>query len=306
MKTSGILHITNGELSLQKGLSYNFNRSLFIDSSNIEEIQKWNATGAIDGVTSNQAIMLKEGVKPKNFIKVVKDICAEMKDKPVSVELSDSTATPDEMLDEARRYADLAENVVVKVPLIPDTTKSLFVIRELVKLDIAVNVTTIMTFEQMILAALSARYNLKTSFLSLFWGRSIEDSANYRSRFDFMANHPRVGLESEINGQPQLIVSSVATFLKEGGYDNLRIIVGSIRTASMVGEAFAAGGHICTTTPEILTSMLFSQRTVETIKQFDDAWKEMHASNGEAKPANAEMNLTTRSRRLNGTAKLKQ
>lgn len=282
MKTSGVLHITNGELSLQKGQESNFYRSIFIDSSNIEEIQKWNATGAIDGVTSNQAIMLKDGIKPKNFNKVVTAICDEMKDKPVSVELTDSTATPKEMIDEARKFADLAENVVVKVPLIPDTTKSLFVIRELTKFDIAVNVTTMMTFEQMILAALSARHSKKICFLSLFWGRAIEDHAKYRSRFDFMAQHPRVGLESEVNGQPQAIVSSTASFLKEGGYDNLRIIVGSIRTASMIGEAFAAGGHICTTTPEILNAMLFSQRSIETIKQFDDAWKEMQSGDGHA------------------------
>jgi transaldolase len=256
-----------------------FNRSIFIDSSKLEEVQKWNATGAIDGVTSNQAIMLKDGIKPKNFTKVVKAICAEMKDKPVSVELTDSTASPKEMIIEARKFADLAENVVVKVPLIPDTTKSLFVIREIAKLDIAINVTTMMTFEQMILAALSARHSKKISFLSIFWGRAIEDHAKYRSRFDFMAKYPRVGLESEVNGLPQTIVSATASFLEKGGFDNLRIIVGSIRTASMVGEAFAAGGHICTITPEILNAMLFSQRSIETIKQFDDAWKEMQAGN---------------------------
>lgn len=273
MKTSSILQITNGELSLQNSKENILNRSLFIDTSKLEEIQKWNATGVIDGVTSNQAIMLNDGVKPKNFNKLVKEICTEMKDKPVSIELSDSTAEPKDMLLEAQKYADLAENVVVKVPLIPDTTKSLYVIRELCKLDIALNITTIMTFEQMVLAALAVRHNKKISFLSLFWGRSIEDSATYRSRFDYMAKHPRVGLESEINAKPHTITKEIASFLQTGGYDNLRIIVGSIRTASMVGEAFAAGAHICTANPEILTSMLYSQRTIETIKQFDDAWK---------------------------------
>ena len=253
-------------------------RSLFIDSSNIEEIKKWNATGVIDGVTSNQLLMLNDGVKPKSFRRVVAAICEEMKDKPVSVELTDSTIAPEDMIAEAKRFANIAENIVVKVPLIPETTKSLYVINELSKIDISVNVTTIMTFEQMILAALSARNNKKTSFLSLFWGRSIEDSANYRSRFDFMAKYPRVGLESEINSKPQAITSATASFIQEGGYDNLKIIVGSIRTASMVGQAFAAGAHICTTTPEILTSMLYSKRSIETIKQFDEAWKEMQKS----------------------------
>jgi transaldolase len=254
---------------------YIFNRSLFIDTSNLEEIQKWNSTGVIDGVTSNQSIMLKDGVKPKDFNKLVKAICAEMKDKPVSIELSDSTASPKDMLIEAQKYAGLAENVVVKVPVIPETTKSLYVINELCKLDIALNITAIMTFEQMILTALAVRHSKKIAFLSLFWGRSIEDSASYRSRFDYMSKFPRVGLESEINAKPHNITKEIASFLNNGGYSNLKIIVGSIRTASMVGEAFAAGANICTINPDILTSMLYSQRTIETIKQFDDAWKKL-------------------------------
>jgi hypothetical protein len=43
----------------------------------------------------------------------------------------------------------------------------------------------------------------------------------------------------------------------------------------MVGDAYAAGGHIVTITPEILMSMLYSQRSIETIAQFDEAWKEL-------------------------------
>lgn len=288
MKTSGVIQFTNGELNFKDKFNNLLTRSIFIDTANLEEIQKWNSTGTIDGVTTNQAIMLKDGVKAKNVKKVIKAICAEMKDKPVSIELSDSTMSPEKMIEEAKQYAGLAENVVVKVPLIPDSTKSLYVINALSKLEIAVNVTAIMTFEQMILAALSTRHNIKMSFLSLFWGRSIEDHASYRSRFDFMAKNPRVGFDSKINEQPNSITTATAKFLDEGYYDKLRIIVGSIRTASMVGEAFASGAHICTTTPEILTAMLYSQRTLETIKQFDDAWKEMQLPNGELTTYNNE------------------
>ncbi len=90
-----------------------------------------------------------------------------------------------------------------------------------------------------------------------------------------MADYKRVGLESTVNGNPINITSAIAAFLKEGGFQNPKVIVGSIRTATMVGDAFAAGANIVTTTPEILLSMLFSQRTKETIEQFDDAWKKL-------------------------------
>ncbi len=250
-------------------------RSIFVDTSSIEEVKKWNATGIIDGVTTNQSIMLKDGLNIDDFEKVVRAICDEMVEKPVSVEITDSSASVKEMIEEAKRINALASNIVVKVPLIPDTTKSLEVMQALISLNIAINVTAIMTFEQMVVAALATRASKKPSFISLFWGRSLEDQVKYRGRFDFMADYKRVGLESAVNGDPKNITASIATFLKEGGYENPRIIVGSIRTATMVGDAFAAGTHIVTITPEILMSMLFSQRTKETIEQFDDDWKEL-------------------------------
>lgn len=250
-----------------------FNRTIFVDTSNIEEIKGWNATGIIGGVTTNQSIMLKDGLNLKDFNKVVKAICKEMKNKPVSVELTDSTASIVEMIDEAKKINSLAPNIVVKVPLIPDTTKSLEVMQALISLNIAINVTTLMTFEQMIVSALALSNSKKVCFISLFWGRSTEDHIKYRSRFDFMADYKKVGLDSEVNNHPKKIVGATSVFLKEGGLDHVKIIVGSIRNATMVGDAFAAGGHIVTITPEILMAMLFSKRTIETIEQFDNDWK---------------------------------
>jgi len=259
-----------------KGFDYSkFNRALFLDSSKLEEIKKWNETGVIDGVTTNQLVMLKDGIKPQDYEKVIKAICKEMKGKPVSIELTDSTASADEMIKQAKKLNNLTDNIVVKVPLIPDTTKSLYVANQLTKLNIAVNITTMMTFEQMIMATLAVRNSKKLCFISLFWGRSEEDNVKYRSRFDYMVSRPRVGLNSKVDGSPDLITETMAKFLKEGGYDNIKIIVGSIRNARMVGDAYAAGGHIVTITPEILISMLYSQRSIETIAQFDEAWKEL-------------------------------
>lgn len=254
-----------------------FNRSIFIDSADLKEIAKWNATGIADGVTTNQYILLKDGVKAKDFNKVIKAICTEMGDKPVSVELTDSKATPEEMLDEAKRLGSIAENIVVKVPIIPDTTKSLYVINELAKANFAVNATTIMTFEQMVMAALAARHCKRPSFISIFWARSIEDHQKYRTQERFVEKYPKLGFGTEVNSHPKRITEETAKFLTEGGYDNPKIIVGSIRNAAQVGEAFAAGGHIVTVTPDVLNMMLFSQRSIETIEQFDEAWKEINA-----------------------------
>lgn len=252
-----------------------FNRTIFIDSSNFEEIKKWNRVGVIDGVTTNQLIMLKDGITAKQYRGVIQKICQEMKGKPVSVELTDSTASITNMVKEAKSLNTIAKNIVVKVPLIPKTTKSLEVIAQLAKANIAVNVTTMMTFEQLVMATLATRHCKRLSFISIFWGRSIEDHQKYRSKGNFLTKHPEIGPESEINKDPKKQVAAIARFLEKGGYENPKIIVGSIRNASQVGEAFAAGAHIPTVSPATLRAMLYSKRSIETIQQFDNAWKEL-------------------------------
>lgn len=251
----------------------NFNRSIFIDTSNIKEVKIWNDLGVIDGVTTNQYIMLRDGVKPKEYLGIIKSICKEVKNKPVSIELTNSTMTASEMVKEAIKLDKIAPNIVVKVPLIPESTKSLEVINELIKENIALNITTIMTYEQLIMAILAVRNAKRVSFVSLFWGRSIEDQAKYRSRSDFIGNFPRVGFGSLVNDHPKSITKAAAEFLKEGGYKNPKIIIGSIRSAVMAGDAFSSGANIVTISPDVLMAMLYSQRSIETISQFDKAWK---------------------------------
>lgn len=243
-----------------------FERSLFIDTSKIEEIRKWNATGIIDGVTTNQLILLKDGVSPAQTESLIKEICVEMVGKPVSVELTDSTVPEKKMISEAHKWSKIADNIVIKVPLIPDTVKSLQVIKRLTGEGIAVNVTVLMTFEQMFTAVLAARDAVKPSFASIFYCRSIEDQERYRCKEKFSGVH---------NQTPEKIIEETAKFLKEGNYSNPKILVGSIRYASMVGAAFAAGANIVTVTPDVLNALLFSRRTIETIADFDQAWKDL-------------------------------
>lgn len=252
-----------------------FNRSIFLDSSNIEEIKKWNATGIIDGVTTNQAIMLKDGVSLKKLTSTIKEICKIMKGKPVSIELSDSSASVEEMIKEAKKYRALADNVVVKVPLIPHDIKSLLVIKKLGDLKIPVNVTAMMTYEQLLMAGLAIRNHPSPSFISLFWARTIEDHAKYRTNENFIKENEIMGIPAEVNGHPAKITAAITDFFQKGGYSVPKLIVGSIRNVGQVGDAFASGANIVTITPKVLQAKLFSQRTVETNADFDKAWQEL-------------------------------
>ena len=52
-----------------------------------------------------------------------------------------------------------------------------------------------------------------------------------------------------------------------------RIIVGSIRHLMDVSEALEAGAHVVTVPPAILRKMVWHPRTVETIAEFNEAWR---------------------------------
>ena len=45
-------------------------------------------------------------------------------------------------------------------------------------------------------------------------------------------------------------------------------------------EIVSAGAHIAPITPKVLNQMAFHPKTEETIKEFDDAWKEFVAKTG--------------------------
>jgi transaldolase len=52
-----------------------------------------------------------------------------------------------------------------------------------------------------------------------------------------------------------------------------KIIVGSMRHLMDVNEALEAGAHIPTVTPPILRKMVWNPRTIETIAEFNTAWR---------------------------------
>ena len=52
-----------------------------------------------------------------------------------------------------------------------------------------------------------------------------------------------------------------------------KIIVGSMRHMMDVNEALEAGAHVPTITPPILRKMVWNPRTIETINEFNTAWK---------------------------------
>ncbi|HEX7623260.1 MAG TPA: transaldolase family protein, partial [Anaeromyxobacteraceae bacterium] len=94
----------------------------FIDTADVGEIKKALAMGLCDGVTTNPSLVAKTG---RRFSEVLKEITA-LVPGPVSAEVT--AVDYDGMMKEGRHLAKVAENIVVKVPLI---TEGLRAVRDL-------------------------------------------------------------------------------------------------------------------------------------------------------------------------------
>ena len=121
---------------------------LFIDTANIEEIQKANDLGVICGVTTNPSLIAKEG---RDFKEVIKEI-TEIVDGPISGEVKATTTQAEDMVIEAREIAKIHKNMVVKIPMCEEGLKA---VKILSQEGISTNVTLVFSATQALLAAIA-------------------------------------------------------------------------------------------------------------------------------------------------------
>src|SRR2546428_527988 len=86
----------------------------FLDTASLKDISWAAQAGLIDGITTNPSLLAKQAgdLDPKD---VLKEICS-LVEGPVSAEVV--AVDVDGMLKEGRELAKIAENVVVKIPMI--------------------------------------------------------------------------------------------------------------------------------------------------------------------------------------------
>jgi transaldolase len=210
---------------------------IFVDSSEVKEIKKWDAQGVVDGVTTNPSIMLKDGVY--DMEESTRRVCAIMGERPVSIEVT--TNDHDEMIRQARQFTSWGSNVVVKVPVVNEYGEScLGVVHALNRESIRVNATAILAFNQAMMAAKAG-----ATYVSIFAGRIADEG-----------------------GDPALVIRNVRHWLDEWGC-GAEIIVGSMRGTVDIQNAALAGAHIVTIPPQFLPKMIDHKYTRETVRQFN-------------------------------------
>lgn len=208
----------------------------FIDSADVKEIRALAETGMVDGVTTNPSLIAKSG---DSIVNVISEICDYISG-PVSAEV---TATDIEgMLTEGRYLANIASNVVVKVPLTPEGLKAC---RQLREEDIAVNVTLCFSPAQAILAAKSG-----ATFISPFAGR-LDDIGE-------------TGME--------LIAQIVEIYCQYPEFET-EVLAASVRSPLHVVEAARVGADIVTLPPKVMHQMYHHPLTDKGLAAFLEDWK---------------------------------
>ncbi len=208
----------------------------FVDTANVAEIEALLPTGLIDGVTTNPSLILKSG---RDIKEVTKEIC-HLVDGPVSAEVTAVAA--DEMTKEGRVLAELAENVVVKLPLTMDGVTAC---KALSDDDIDTNVTLCFSANQALLAAKAG-----ATFISPFIGR-LDD----------------IGIEG------MDLIREIRVI-----YDNFdfrtQILAASIRSPLHVKDAALAGADVATIPPGVIRSLANHPLTDKGLDAFLKDWAE--------------------------------
>jgi transaldolase len=212
---------------------------LFIDTANLKEIREAQAMGILDGVTTNPSLMSKE--TPGDFRDHLKQICSIVSPGPVSAEVVGTRF--EEMVEEGRSLAKIADNIVVKVPI---NWEGLKVIKKLSSEGIRVNVTLIFSATQAMLSAKAG-----AAYVSPFIGR-LDDIA-------------QEGME---------LIDQI-----RGIFDNYdietEILAASIRHPVHVVQAALAGSDIATLPFSVLDKLLNHPLTDIGAEKFRKDWEKI-------------------------------
>jgi transaldolase len=207
----------------------------FADTADTAEIRDLEATGLLDGVTTNPSLVHKSG---RDFIDVVREIAAIVAG-PVSAEVV--ALDYDGMMREADVLRAIADNIAIKVPLTEDGLRAC---RTLTGDGTMVNVTLCFSAAQALLAAKAG-----ATFISPFVGR-----------------HDDVGFSG------MELISDIRLIYDNYDYET-QILVASVRSPMHVVEAAKIGADVMTAPPKIIHQLFKHPLTDAGLAAFLKDWE---------------------------------
>ncbi|MBF0313560.1 MAG: transaldolase [Oligoflexia bacterium] len=221
------------------------NIHLYTDGANIADMLEMYKRDYIKGFTTNPTLMRKAGIS--NYKEFALSVLAAIPDRPISFEVFADEFR--EMRLQALEIGSWGKNVNVKIPVM-NTKKatSYSLIRELVSENLNLNVTAIMTLDQ-VEAVARAMENAHDGIISIFAGRIADTGLD-----PIPLMKEAVAIASTIN-------------------PHLKILWASPRELLNVFHAEEAGCHIITATTDILKKLEnvgknLEEFSWETVKMF--------------------------------------
>lgn len=203
---------------------------IFMDTANVEEIAKFVDWGVVYGVTTNPSLIAKSGHTQAEVIPEIAKLVAG----PVSAEVISTEC--DGMVEEARKLVKIADNIVIKIPCIPEGLKA---VKILSAEGIKTNVTLVFSMAQALLAARAG-----ASYVSPFIGRL-----------------------DDIGEDGVHLVENIVKAFKLYGI-NTEVIAASIRNLEHVEKVMLTGCQIATIPTKVLEQMIIHPLTDKGLAQF--------------------------------------
>jgi transaldolase len=211
----------------------------FLDTASLKDISWAVQAGLIDGITTNPTLLSKQAgdLDPRD---VLKEICSIV-EGPVSAEVV--SVDTEGMLKEGHSLAKLADNIVVKIPMLE---AGMVAVRRLTSDGIRTNVTLCFSSVQCLVAAKAG-----ATYVSPFIGR-IDDVG-------------QEGMDVIREARQMFDNYSIAT----------QILAASIRHPRHVVEAAMIGADVATLPPEVLRKLLQHPLTDRGLEQFLADWNKL-------------------------------
>jgi len=209
----------------------------FIDTADIKEIREAAAMGLVDGVTTNPSLVARTGRKFKD---VLLEICDAV-DGPVSAEVVGTKY--EDMMREARDYAGLRKNIVVKIPMLAEGMKA---VRTCTDEGIKTNVTLCFSATQALLAA--------------------KAGATYISPF--------VGRLDDVATDGMQLIGEIVQIYDNYGFET-EVLVASVRGPMHVQQAALLGAHVATCPLSVLLSLSKHPLTDIGLAKFLADWEKV-------------------------------
>jgi transaldolase len=219
---------------------------LFADGAERTEMLRLYANPLIQGFTTNPTLMRKAGVS--DYEVFARDILTAIPDRPVSFEVFSDDFL--EMERQAHRIASWGGQVYVKIPVTNTRGESsVALIRRLAGAGIRLNVTALLTLEQVCEVSAALR-ECPSAYVSVFAGRIADTGCD-----------------------PVPLMADAVRILQT--YPQLQLIWASPRELLNVFQADEVGCHVITATSDILKKLSLVGRdltaySVDTVKMFHD------------------------------------